>query len=41
VTVEVQVPKRLDQKSEDALKIFASATENEDVRAEFTSKANS
>jgi secreted trypsin-like serine protease len=41
VTVEVQVPKRLDQKSEEALKNFASATEGEDVRAEFNSKANS
>jgi molecular chaperone DnaJ len=41
VTVEVQVPKRLEQKAEAALKNFASATENEDVRAEFNSKANS
>jgi molecular chaperone DnaJ len=41
VTVEVQVPKRLDQKSEDALKTFASTIEGEDVRAEFISKANS
>ena len=41
VTVEVQVPKRLDQKAEDALKNFATATEGEDVRAEFNSKANS
>jgi DnaJ-class molecular chaperone len=41
VTVEVQVPKRLDQKSEEALKNFADATEGEDVRAEFNSKANS
>jgi molecular chaperone DnaJ len=41
VTVEVQVPKRLDQKSEEALKNFASATKGEDVRAEFNSKANS
>jgi molecular chaperone DnaJ len=41
VTVEVQVPKRLDQQSEEALKTFAAATEMEDVRAEFNSKANS
>jgi molecular chaperone DnaJ len=41
VTVEVQVPKRLDQKGEDALKNFASETQGEDVRAEFNSKANS
>jgi len=41
VTVEVQVPKRLDQKAEDALKNFVNATEGEDVRAEFNSKANS
>ncbi len=40
VTVEVQVPKRLEQKAEEALKNFASATQDEDVRAEFNSKAN-
>jgi molecular chaperone DnaJ len=39
VTVEVQVPKRLDQKAEDALKNFVIATEGEDVRAEFNGKA--
>jgi molecular chaperone DnaJ len=41
ITVEVQVPKRLEHKAEEALKNFASATESEDVRAEFNSKANS
>jgi len=41
VTVEVQVPKRLEHKAEEALRNFASATESEDVRAEFNSKANS
>jgi len=35
------VPKRMDQKAEDALKNFASATEGEDIRAEFNGKANS
>jgi hypothetical protein len=35
------VPKRLDEKSEEALKSFASATQGEDVRAEFNGKANS
>jgi molecular chaperone DnaJ len=41
VTVEVQVPKRLDQKAEEALKIFASATESESVRTDFNIRANS
>ena len=41
VTVEVQVPKRLDHKAEEALKTFANETASEDVRADFNVKANS
>lgn len=41
VTVEVQVPKRLEPKAEAALRDFVSATEGEDVRSEFNTKANS
>jgi molecular chaperone DnaJ len=41
VTIEVQVPKRLEESAEEALKKFALATESEDVRTEFNMKANS
>ena len=39
VTVEVQVPQRVDGKALDALKIFAQETASEDVRSDFVSKA--
>jgi molecular chaperone DnaJ len=39
VTVEVQVPQRVDGKALDALKTFAEETSAEDVRADFTTKA--
>jgi len=39
VTVEVQVPQRVDGKALEALKTFAEETASEDVRSEFTSKA--
>ena len=39
VTVEVQVPRRLDARAHTALVEFAAATSEEDVRAEFNSKA--
>ena len=39
VTVEVQVPQRVDGKALDALKKFAEETANEDVRTDFVSKA--
>jgi len=39
VTVEVQVPQRVDGKALDALKTFAEETSTEDVRADFTTKA--
>lgn len=39
VTVEVQVPQRVDGKALDALKKFAEETANEDVRADFVNKA--
>ena len=39
VTVEVQVPQRVDGKALDALKIFAEETASEDVRSDFVSKA--
>lgn len=39
VTVEVQVPRRVDGKALDALKIFAQETSHEDVRADLVSKA--
>lgn len=41
VTVEVQVPKRLEPRAEAALKDFVSATEADDIRTEFNLKANS
>ena len=39
VTVEVQVPQRVDGKALEALKTFAEETASEDVRSEFASKA--
>jgi len=39
VTVEVQVPQRVDGKALDALKIFAQETAREDVRADLVNKA--
>jgi molecular chaperone DnaJ len=39
VTVEVQVPQRVDGKALDALKVFAEETASEDVRADFAIKA--
>jgi len=39
VTVEVQVPQRIDGKALEALKSFAEETATEDVRSDFTNKA--
>jgi molecular chaperone DnaJ len=39
VTVEVQVPQRVDGKALDALKRFAEETATHDIREEFVSKA--
>ena len=39
VTVEVQVPQRVDGKALEALKLFAEETSSEDVRSDFVSKA--
>ena len=39
VTVDVQVPRRIEGKVESAIKAFAEATKDEDVRAEFNDKA--
>ena len=39
VTVEVQVPQRVDGKALDALKKFAEETASEDVRSDFANKA--
>jgi molecular chaperone DnaJ len=39
ITVEVQVPQRVDGKALDALKIFAQETAHEDVRADLVNKA--
>ncbi len=39
VTVEVQVPRRLDARAHKALTDFVEATQGEDVRAEFVAKA--
>ena len=39
VTVEVQVPQRIDGKALDALKTFAAETSQEDVRADLANKA--
>ena len=39
VTVDVQVPQRVDGKALDALKVFAEETAHEDVRADLAAKA--
>jgi molecular chaperone DnaJ len=39
ITIEVQVPCRAEGKAEEAIKAFAAATSDEDVRAEFNAKA--
>jgi molecular chaperone DnaJ len=39
VTVEVQVPQRVDGKALEALKTFAEETSSQDVRSDFTTKA--
>jgi molecular chaperone DnaJ len=41
VTVEVQVPRRVEGKAEEAIKAFAAATADHDIRAEFAAKAKS
>ena len=41
VTVEVQVPRRVEGKAIDAIKAFAAATADHDIRAEFFAKAKS
>jgi len=41
VTVEVQVPRRVEGKAEEAIKAFAQATADHDIRAEFIAKAKS
>jgi molecular chaperone DnaJ len=39
VTIQVQVPQRVNEKAEEALKLFAEATSEEDVRSDFVKKA--
>lgn len=39
ITIEVQVPRRVEGKAEEAIKAFALATSEDDVRAEFNTKA--
>jgi molecular chaperone DnaJ len=39
VTIQVQVPQRVDEKAAEALKQFAEATAGEDIRSDFTKKA--
>ena len=39
VTVDVQVPQRVDGKALDALRVFAEETAHEDVRADLVTKA--
>jgi molecular chaperone DnaJ len=41
ITIEVQVPRRLEGKALDAIKSFAKETASDDVRAEFFTKARS
>ena len=41
VTVDVQVPQRVDGKALDALRVFAEETAHEDVRADLVAKAKS
>ena len=39
VTIEVQVPQRIDSKAKKALEHFANATKDEDLRSEFMQRA--
>ena len=39
VTIEVQVPQRIDSKAKKALEDFANATKDEDLRSEFMQRA--
>ena len=39
VTIEVQVPERIDGKAKKALEEFATATKGEDLRSEFMQRA--
>jgi molecular chaperone DnaJ len=39
VTIEVQVPQRVDGKAKKALEDFAAATKGEDLRSEFMQRA--
>jgi molecular chaperone DnaJ len=39
VTIEVQVPQRIDGKAKKALEDFAKATKDEDLRSEFMQRA--
>jgi molecular chaperone DnaJ len=39
VTIEVQVPQRVDGKAKKALEDFAEATKSEDIRSEFMQRA--
>ena len=41
ITIDVQVPRRIEGKALDAIKAFADATADEDVRSEFLTKARS
>ena len=41
VSIEVQVPRRVDSRAKKALEDFAAATVEEDVRADFKAKAKS
>ncbi len=41
ITIEVQVPRRVEGKAEEAIKAFAAATADHDIRAEFVVKAKS
>ena len=39
MTIDVAVPRKLNKEAEEAVKAFATATANEDVRAGLTAKA--
>ena len=39
VTIEVQVPQRIDGKAKKALEDFVKATKDEDLRSEFIQRA--
>ena len=39
VTIEVQVPQRIDSKAKKALEDFANATKDEDLRSQFMQRA--